>query len=108
MLRKILRSLRSIMKGEKSPIDIWYYIQGHTREVLYYSKLKFLIRKHIQEQFEWRLKVMDEECYSNGQCKHCGCDIPALTLSNKQCEGKCYYPMMSKKQWLEYKTKILK
>ncbi len=41
-------------------------------------------------------------------CKHCGFDIPALTLSNKQCEGKCYYPMMSKKQWLEYKTEILK
>lgn len=108
MLRKILHSLRSIMKGERSLSDIWYYIQGHTREVLYYSKLKFLIRKHIQEQFEERLKVMDKECYDNGQCKHCGCDIPALTLSNKQCEGKCYYPMMSKKQWLEYKTKILK
>jgi hypothetical protein len=108
MLRKILRSLRSIMKGEKSPIDIWYYIQGHTREILYYSKLRFLIRKHIQEQFEWRLKVMDKECYTDAQCKHCGCDIPALTLSNKQCGGKCYYPMMSKKQWLEYKTKILK
>ena len=92
----------SIIRKERSPLDVWYFLQGHLREMLYYSKLKFLIRKHIQEQFEWRLKVMDKECYSNGQCKICSCSIPALTFSDKQCEGKCYYPMMSKKKWKEY------
>lgn len=108
MLRKILSSSWSIMKRERNLSDVWYFFQGHVREKLYYSKCRFLIRKHIQEQFEKRLEIMNPTCLSQGQCEHCGCDIPALTFSNKQCEGKCYYPMMSKKQWLEYKTKILK
>lgn len=103
MLKKILHSLKSIMKGEKSLLDVWYFFQGHIREKLYYSKFRWLIRRHIQEQFDFRMKVMDQECYLAGQCKVCGCDIPALTLSDKQCEGKCYYPMMSKKQWTIYK-----
>ncbi len=108
MLKKILRSLKSIIKGERSLIDIWYFFQGHTREYLYYSKCRFLIRKHIQEQFEWRLEMMDRVCYSSGQCKICECSIPALTFANKQCEGKCYYPMMTKKQWNDYKTQAMK
>jgi len=108
MLRKILHSLKSIIKGERKVSDVWYFFQGHIREYFYYSKCKFLMRKHIQEQFEWRLKQIDKVCYSTGQCKICECSIPALTFADKQCEGKCYYPMMKKKQWNDYKTQVIK
>ncbi len=86
--------------------DVWYYVQGHTREKIYYSKykwVKLLMRKHIKEQFEWRLKQMDKECYNNGQCKICGCDIPALTFANKSCHKPCYPKMKNRFDWEWFK-----
>lgn len=105
MWKKIKNSLIDIMKGKRNIVDVWYFLQGHFREKLYYSKWKFLMRNHIKEQFELRLKLMDKKCFLDGQCKICGCDIPALTLSDKACEGKCYPPMMSKKQWIQFNNK---
>lgn len=105
MLRKTLSYLKKLIKGEMSWNNVWYFIQGHVREKLYYSKFKFLIRKHIREQFEFRLEVMNKDCYNSGQCKICGCDIPALTLSDKSCEGNCYPKMKSKKNWEKVKNK---
>lgn len=106
MLRTMLSYLKKLIKGEITLIDIFYYVQGHTREYLYYSKykwLKYIIRKHIREQFEWRLKVMDQECYSSGQCKICGCSIPALTFCDKKCHKPCYPKMLSRFEWEWYK-----
>ncbi len=106
MLKKIQHYLKRLMKGEASLSDIYYYFQGHLRQHLYYSPNKYMIRKHIQEQLEWRLhqvKGKSPECFFDAQCKHCGCDIPALTFSNKTCHGDCYPAMMSKKKWDQYK-----
>ena len=106
MLKKIQNYLKRLKNKEATLSDIWYYVQGHTREKIYYSKFRFLIRKHIREQFEWRLKLMEgsnKTCFINGQCDICGCDIPALTLANKDCHGECYPPMMSNYEWKIYK-----
>jgi len=99
MLKRIPYYLMQLIRGERKWIDVWYFFQGHYREKLYYSRWKFLMRKHIKEQFEMRLELMDRECYNNGQCKICGCDIPALTLSNKSCEGECYPAFHNRKDW---------
>lgn len=107
MLKRIRYYLIKILKREIPLSDVWYYIQGHTREKLYYSKYKWkrlLIRKHIREQFEWRLLQMDKECYSNGQCKICGCDIPALTFADKSCHKPCYPKMKSRFNWEWFKV----
>lgn len=110
MLKKIQHYLKRLLKGEASLSDIFYYFQGHIRQDLYYSPNKHMIRKHIQEQLSWRLlqvKQKSSECYFSAQCKHCGCDIPALTFSNKSCHGDCYPPMMSKKKWNEFKKTLI-
>ena len=55
MLKGMKNHLKKLLKGEIPLSDVYYYFQGHLREKLYYSKCKFLIRKHIQEQFEFIL-----------------------------------------------------
>jgi hypothetical protein len=75
------------------------YIQGYIRYHLYYSKFKFLIRKHILEQIDFRIKYMDKECYENGSCKLCGCATTALQMANKSCDKPCYPKMMNKILW---------
>lgn len=80
-------------------VNIYSYFIGNYRYKLYYSKYKFLIRKHILEQIEYRINSMDQECYNNGQCKICGCKTTALQMANKACDKPCYPLMVSKKFW---------
>jgi hypothetical protein len=95
----LIEKFRNLFKGEYSPLDIIDYYRATYRYFLYGTFFKFLIRKHIQEQFEYRIKIMDKECYDNGECIHCGCSTPALQMTNKSCDGFCYPTMMTKKQW---------
>lgn len=76
-------------------VNIYSYFIGNYRYKLYYSKYKFLIRKHILEQIEYRINSMDQECYNNGQCKICGCKTTALQMANKACDKPCYPKMMN-------------
>ena len=82
-----------------NPLDAFYYLQGNYRYKLYYSKLRFLLRKHIREQIKFRIRIMDKECYDNGECKMCGCKTTALQMANKACDKPCYPPMMNSKEW---------
>lgn len=92
------------MKARITLKNIFYYIQGSLRYRFYYSKLKFLIPLHIREQIYYRIMVMDEDCYSQGQCKLCGCSTTALQMANKACDKPCYPKMMNKKNWKKYKV----
>lgn len=94
--------LIQIWNRERPLKDIWHYLVGNYRYQLYYSKLKFLIRSHIRQQIAYRIKVMRPECYQNGECVMCGCSTTALQMCNKPCEGDCYPPMKTRKQWNEY------
>lgn len=78
------------------------YLQGYIRYHLYYSRFKFLIRKHIREQIDFRIKYMDKECYENGSCKLCGCSTTALQMADKSCDKPCYPEMLSKRTWKEF------
>lgn len=107
MLKIILNSLIQMIKGERSFTDVWYFIQGHIREMLYFSKYDFLIRKHIREQIDVRINTIREvgergitSCLKNEQCDICGCYTYALIMSNKSCEGNCYPgKFFSKNDW---------
>lgn len=83
--------------------DIIAYIQGNLRYKLYYSNFAFLIRKHIREQIDIRIKSMDKECYDTGQCKMCGCETTALQMANKACDKPCYPEMMNDVDWWVFK-----
>ena len=88
------------MKKAKPTLkNITAYIQGNLRYKLYYSKFAFLIRPHIREQIEARIKSMDKQCYDEGQCKLCGCQTTALQMADKACDKPCYPSMLNKKDW---------
>lgn len=96
------------MEKEKINLkNIYYYLQGNLRYKLYYSRFKFLIMKHIQQQISIRIKSMNEVCYNTGQCKECGCQTTQLQMCNKACKGKCYPKMLSKKSWRKLTNKKL-
>lgn len=107
MFKIILKYLLKMLKGKIPLIDGWYFIQGHFRESIYYSKVfGFLMRRHIREQIEFRFEHIDKECWNTGQCKICECSIPALTMCDKPCEKPCYPKMLSRKEWNLYKNWI--
>lgn len=85
--------------------NIKAYLQGNYRYRLYYSKFKWLIRKHIREQIDYRIEIMNPECYKRGTCIGCGCMTTALQMANKQCDGNCYPPMLSKIEWLRFEMR---
>jgi len=60
------------------------------------------MRTHIVEQIQWRIAKMDVDCYTEGSCKLCGCETPALQMANKACDKPCYPEMMTKKEWQKY------
>lgn len=83
--------------------NIIAYFQGMLRYKWYYGKFKFLIRTHIREQIDFRIKVMDKECLNQGSCKLCGCMVTGLQMANKMCDKPCYPVMLSKKEWKKFK-----
>jgi hypothetical protein len=82
--------------------DIFAYIIGNYRYWCY-ENYRFLLRKHITEQYEWRLSIMNKECYNSGSCIRCGCNTPALQMANKACEGGCYFKMKGRREWRGFK-----
>ena len=81
-------------------LDIYYYIQGHVRYYLYYNDLLvWLLPTHIIDQIEFRIKVMNQECFSLGSCIKCGCKTTHLQMCDKACDGDCYPKMYSKESW---------
>jgi len=80
--------------------DIYHYSVGNYRYWIYHSKrFGFLMRSHIRSQINFRIDVMDMECYVSGECKICGCETTALQMANKPCGKPCYPEMLYKNQW---------
>jgi hypothetical protein len=95
------------MKHKRTLNDVLAYIIGKYRYKLFYNvKLQFLMRNHIFEQIQWRISVMNLDCYLEGSCIKCGCDTTALQMANKACGGKCYPKMMSKKEWKTFQINL--
>jgi len=92
------------MKAKVTMTNVISYIIGNLRYKLYYSKFfSCLIRKHIKEQIDFRIKHMDKECYNSGSCKVCGCTTTALQMAAKSCDGLCYPEMMEENCWKIFK-----
>ena len=80
------------------------YIMGNLRHKLYYSKLRFLLRPLVLEQFEWRVKAMNKVCYNQGSCVKCGCVTTALQMAKKACAGDCYPPFLKAAEWAQFNS----
>lgn len=67
------------------------------------------LEDHIYEQVIWRrTQVMSKspECWRQGACIHCGCEIIGKTLEDRSCSNEydpCYPHMMEKERWEEFK-----
>ncbi len=103
------------MKRKTKVSDVKNYVVGHYRYAIYYfssNKLilrrivKSLMRNHIKEQIDYRIRVMNRECLDSGSCIKCGCMTTALQMCNKSCEGDCYPPMFSKKKWKNFRDYV--
>jgi len=109
-MRKMILMLRT------HPLsDVWHFFVGWYRYRIYYLQgipsirwvekiVHSLMRTYIREQIEYRISVMDKQCYDEGQCKICGCTTTALQMANKSCDKPCYPTMMSKKDWSRFKN----
>ena len=86
----------------RNPKLMWNYFVGNYRYFLYTKKIP-LIRKHIKEQYEWRLTLANPTCLDNGSCIKCGCKTPELLFSSNSCEGECYSDLVSRKLWRRIK-----
>lgn len=59
--------MKNIRRDQLTIRNVFYFIQGWLRYYIYYSKhFKWLMRKHIKEQIDFRIAMMQKECYRNG------------------------------------------
>ena len=101
MIKK--ENIKELFRGSYTFEDIANYFIGMYRYKIYYTRFQnVLIRKHILEQIDFRIKYMDEQCLMEGSCKLCGCLTTALQMSNKACNKPCYPTMMNKVQWKKF------
>jgi hypothetical protein len=91
------------MKAKVNLINILSYLVGNYRYWLMGSEFQWLIRSHIYEQIQWRISVMDRNCYADGSCFICGCPTTKLQMAKRSCDKPCYPTMMNKKQWGTFK-----
>lgn len=81
------------------------FLQGNYR--LLADQFEFIKPpEHIKEQAIWRLeevKRKSPECYENGACQFCGCDIDGKVMEDRACEEGCYPIMMTAKEWTIFK-----
>lgn len=80
---------------------IWAVIQSWFRSIL-------PTPKHIKEQIIWRrgqIVLTSPDCWREGHCIQCGCEIIPKTTADMACENEpfCYPKMMGKNQWKEFK-----
>lgn len=92
-----------VKKLRRNPRLMWNYFLGNYRYFLYKNNIP-LIRKHIKEQYEWRLELANPSCLDNGACIKCGCTTPQLLFSPESCEGSCYSDLVSRKLWKQIKN----
>lgn len=99
-------------KAKVTPKNIKKFITGWYRWFLYkMQRSKYLVGfedydflpTHLQEQFKYRLSVMDKECLEAGHCKICGCKTPQLQLADEPCDGGCYPEFKNEEDWKTYK-----
>jgi hypothetical protein len=113
------KHLMAIWKGQRPKIDMWHYIVGNYRYFFYYGGTlsrksgiiswlrKQVLREYIKEQIAFRIHVMKQECYDNGECIMCGCSTTQLQMCAKTCDDNCYPPLLSKDNWYFFKRGVL-
>ena len=80
--------------------NIFGYIQGNFRKFV--EDIPSAIPKHIYEQIQYRIGVMNITCLENKQCP-CACSVPQKQYEDRSCELNCYGPILKKAEWETFK-----
>lgn len=92
-------------KAKVTPRNILAVIQAYYRKGRQLAG--FDLPKHIYEQIIWRrtqVIALSPQCWTEGACTVCGCEILGKTMEDRGCEGPCYPEMMDKDTWKKFKT----
>lgn len=79
------------------------YIVGNLRWFCY-RYMPWFIRSYVVEQFEYR-KEACKECANSYETRCCGCSVPAVFLSFKECRLGKYPELLNKKEWENFKRR---
>jgi hypothetical protein len=105
-----LKYYLNLVRGKTSAINpakidikhIWAVFQAWVRSLL-------PISQHVKQQIIWRrgeVALKSPECWKQGHCIQCGCEIVPKTTADMGCENEpfCYPEMMSKEVWKQFKV----
>jgi hypothetical protein len=110
-----------IKRALKEPKLIIDFIEGTGRGFLNVHA-PYLIRRHIREQYEYRL-YKAKKCLENKSCLSCGCSTPDLFFCTKPCDltnikdttvrkiladrtTPCYDKLLNRRAWKAFKNKL--
>jgi len=98
-LKGLLYYVQTGQLHKLTPSNIKGYFQGLLRLEDFYTRD---LNPDTEEQFLYRISVMNPSCISNGMCP-CQCEVPAKQIEDRACELNCYPAMMNKEDWEEFK-----
>ena len=108
-----IRYYWNLLRGKTNAINPAKLDWKHIYAVIQSWVRSIYTKKYIKEQIIWRreqVKIKSPECWKQGHCIQCGCEIIGKTTADMGCENEpyCFPEMMNKKDWQEYKKSTLK
>lgn len=79
------------------------FLLGNFRQFIR-SNFPSYLPTHIEEQFLYRISIMNQDCLNNKQCP-CSCAVPAKQIEDRACEKNCYPDMLDEMKWELFKEK---
>ena len=103
-----LRYYYNLLRGKTNAINPAKLDWKHIYAVLQSWVRSIYTKKHIKEQIKWRremVQLLSPECWNQGHCIQCGCEIMGKTKADMGCENEpyCFPEMMNKKDWNDFK-----
>lgn len=64
------------------------------------------MRSLVREQISTRIALAQEECYTEGYCVVCKCDVPDVLMTEKRCFCNLRPITYVKGEWIKTKSRI--
>lgn len=103
-----LKHYYNLLRGKTNALNPAKFDLRHMWAVIQSWFRSLYTPRHIKEQIAWRRKqvqLLSPECWKEGQCIQCGCEIMGKTMADMGCENPpfCFPEMMNKKDWKDFK-----
>lgn len=103
-----LKYYYNLLRGKTNALNPAKFDWRHIYAVIQSWVRSIYTKKHIREQIAWRRKqvqLFSPECWKQGHCIQCGCEILGKTKADMGCENPpyCFPEIMNKKEWADFK-----